>query len=513
MIALISTPVVEQLHKAGVSVAELAETTALGRAALRAGGGGLGRDVQRVQWMEVLDDFADYLAPGDLLLTTAYNLADDPALQRTLASRMLEAGVAAMVVKCGYYLESVPYTVRRQADEIDLPVFELPREVPFVEISQSIYERLVSGSYARLQRSAGIHRELVRLVVDGADLGTVVRRAAAMLGNPVVVEDDAGRPLAGWRADGRPHRLEPGGLAEAPRAVVVPVVARGVTHGRVALIPERAAQADDIQALEQVATVVALDIAKSDRERLTEDELVAAFVRDLVHGRAGDAAACAARARRLGVELPAGPRVLRLRAAADDPGVVEHALDLLRERLPRRALAARDGVEIVVVCSAEEQDLLGADLAWLAAEDGALTGGAGEEAPGAEALAPSHVQAGRAIRLGRGLRGDGVMHRYADLEAYDALLTDDRERAARVRARTVDRLPAELRETLALYLEHNHSVARTARELFVHRNTVHYRLRRIEVLCDLDLTRVEDRMLCQIALLSARMGDPAGGMV
>jgi len=503
---------VEQLHKGGVSVAELADTTALGRAALRAGRGGLGRDVQRVQWMEVLDDFADYLAPGDLLLTTAYNLGDDPALQRTLAARMLEAGVAAMVVKCGYYLESVPYTVRRQADEIDLPVFELPREVPFVELSQSIYERLVSGSYARLQRSAGIHRELVRLVVDGADLGTVVRRAAAMLGNPVVVEDDAGRPLAGWRADGRPHRLETG-LAEAPRAVVVPVVARGVTHGRVGLIPERTAQADDIQALEQVATVVALDIAKSDRERLTEDELVAAFVRDLVHGRAGDAAACAARARRLGVDLPARARVVRLRAAAADPGVVERALDLVRTRLPRRALAARDGLEIVIICSPDEQELLGIDLAWLGPDGAGMTGGAGEDALGAEALAMSHVQAGRAIRLGRGLRGDGVVHRYADLEAYDALLTDDRERAARVRARTVDRLPPELRETLALYLQHNHSVARTARDLFVHRNTVHYRLRRIEALCDLDLTRVEDRMLCQIALLSARMGDPAGGVV
>jgi len=52
-----------------------------------------------------------------------------------------------------------------------------------------------------------------------------------------------------------------------------------------------------------------------------------------------------------------------------------------------------------------------------------------------------------------------------------------------------------------------------ARDLFVHRNTVHYRLRRIEALCGLDLARVEDRMLCQIALLSARMGDPTAGVV
>ncbi|HEY7259737.1 MAG TPA: PucR family transcriptional regulator ligand-binding domain-containing protein [Gaiellales bacterium] len=502
----------EQLHKSGVRVAELVETTALGRAVLRAGGGGLGREVERVQWMEVLDDFADYLAPGDLLLTTAYNLGDDPALQRTLARRMLDAGAAAMVVKCGYYLESVPYSVRRQADEIDLPVFELPREVPFVEISQSIYERLVSGSYARLQRSAGIHRELVRLVVDGADLGTVVRRAAAMLGNPVVVEDDAGVALAGWRADGRPHRLG-GGLAGTPDAVVVPVVARGATHGRVGLIPERAAQADDVQALEQVATVVALDIAKSDRERLTEDELVAAFVRDLVHGRAGDAAASAARARRLGVELPALARVLRLRADGADAGTLEQAVDMLRERLPRRPLVARDGEEIVAVCSSADETTVGSGLGWLTPGGEQLTGGAGDEAAGPAELPESYREAGRALRLGRGLRGPGVLHRYADVEAYDALLAEDGERAAHVRARTIDRLSGELVTTLALYLEHNHSVARTARELFVHRNTVHYRLRRIEAVCGLDLTRVEDRMLCQIALLSARMDEGAAGVV
>src|SRR6185436_13277397 len=193
---------IEQLHKSGVSVAELVEETALGRAELRAGGGGLGREVERVQWMEVLDDFADYLAPGDLLLTTAYNLGDDPALQRTLAGRMVEAGAVAMVVKCGYYLESVPYVMRRQADEIGLPVFELPREVPFVEISQSVYERLVSRSYARLRRAADIHRELVRLVVEGADLATIVRRAAALLEAPLVVRDAAGQGLAGARPQG-----------------------------------------------------------------------------------------------------------------------------------------------------------------------------------------------------------------------------------------------------------------------------------------------------------------------
>jgi len=114
---------IEQLHMSGAAVSELREHTALGRATLLAGSDGLGRRVQRVQWMEVLDDHADYLAPGDLLLTTAYNLRDDATLQRVLADQLNGAGVAAMVVKCGYYLEQVPYAVRDQAERLGLPLF------------------------------------------------------------------------------------------------------------------------------------------------------------------------------------------------------------------------------------------------------------------------------------------------------------------------------------------------------------------------------------------------------
>ena len=222
----------------GITIAELAATTALGTATLRAGRDGLDRTARRVQWMEVLDDYADYLDEGDLLLTTAYNLRDDAELQRELARRLVECGVAAMVVKCGYYLEQVPHAVRRQADRHGLPVFELPREVAFVEISQSIYERLVSRSYARLRRSADIHRELVRLAAEGARLPRIVRRAAGAAGQP-----GAGRgcPRPGQRCAGVsavaasrsptrgrtrpwPPRLSPGAML----------------HGRVLLFGERA---------------------------------------------------------------------------------------------------------------------------------------------------------------------------------------------------------------------------------------------------------------------------------
>jgi DNA-binding PucR family transcriptional regulator len=52
-------------------------------------------------------------------------------------------------------------------------------------------------------------------------------------------------------------------------------------------------------------------------------------------------------------------------------------------------------------------------------------------------------------------------------------------------------------------------VTATARELYLHRNTVHYRLRRIEERTGLKLDRMEHRMLFELGLLARRIG-PSG---
>jgi purine catabolism regulator len=461
-----------QMHNGdGITVAELAATTALGSATLRAGASGTDRTARRVQWMEVLDDYADYLAEGDLLLTTAYNLGDEPGLQRELARRMVECGVAAMVVKCGYYLEEVPHAVRRQADRYGLPVFELPREVPFVEISQSMYERLVSRSYARLRRSADIHRELVGLAAEGARLPRIVRRAAALLGNPVLVEDARGRPLAGFRPSGEP--LE---AALPPVELTAPVVARGVQHGRVLLLAEREPADDDAQALEQVATVVALEITRSERELRAERERLGSFVRDLVTGTLtpDDALREAAV---LGVELPARPAVAVLegrRSLAE--------LDLVRHEAGRTVAVVSDDATL--------------DAA----------GGIAPSDDGVAGLPGALARAERAWRIGDALDSPGRLHRYADVETYDALVGHLRgPELQRVRGRTLDPLPALLRETLTAYLRCSGSVAGAADALHVHRNTVRYRLRRVEQLTGLDLGRPEDRLLLELVLLAERI--------
>jgi hypothetical protein len=62
----------------------------------------------------------------------------------------------------------------------------------------------------------------------------------------------------------------------------------------------------------------------------------------------------------------------------------------------------------------------------------------------------------------------------------------------------------QLALTLETYLDHAGDVKQTAAELWLHRTSLYYRLRRIEEITGVDLNRGEDRLLCHVALRLAQ---------
>jgi DNA-binding PucR family transcriptional regulator len=69
---------------------------------------------------------------------------------------------------------------------------------------------------------------------------------------------------------------------------------------------------------------------------------------------------------------------------------------------------------------------------------------------------------------------------------------------------------ADYLATLGSYFRENNSPQRAAQELHLHRNTVTYRIRRIEELTDLDFRVYSDRLMAQVALEILDMTDLAG---
>ncbi|MUN61889.1 PucR family transcriptional regulator [Kocuria sediminis] len=96
-----------------------------------------------------------------------------------------------------------------------------------------------------------------------------------------------------------------------------------------------------------------------------------------------------------------------------------------------------------------------------------------------------------------------------DLWPERAMAGDEAARAAMIESvyRPLTRSATGLAETLSAYVSVGHSLEATARELFVHANTVRYRLRRICDLTGWDPLVPRDAFVLHCALLAGRLAD------
>ena len=69
---------------------------------------------------------------------------------------------------------------------------------------------------------------------------------------------------------------------------------------------------------------------------------------------------------------------------------------------------------------------------------------------------------------------------------------------------TVDSLDREALVTIQAFFENNLNVSETSRKLFVHRNTLVYRLEKIRKMTGLDLRQFEDAITFKVALMVKR---------
>lgn len=144
--------------------------------------------------------------------------------------------------------------------------------------------------------------------------------------------------------------------------------------------------------------------------------------------------------------------------------------------------------------------------------------GIGTVQPDVLGISVSYRQAQEAVLLGRRLSPGGrdAVHEYAVLEPHaliQHLPPDALTRFCRVSlgplAEYDEVSGGDLLRTLAVYLNCGGRLAATARRLFVHRNTVKFRIARIQALLGVDLTDGETVFRLQLALRAHQLLEPS----
>jgi purine catabolism regulator len=488
-----------------------------------------------IRWVHIseLEDPTPWLSGGELLLTTGIQLKG-AASQRRFLARLAERQVAGLGLGTGFEHKRLPKPLVEEAEARGMPLFEVPYEMPFIAITERAFATLVNEQYAVLERSAQVHERLERLVIEGRGLSAILGSLGSTIGGSAMVLDTAGRELARHSTKGRPGAavlkalgaeaakrsasstltlFEPQHESLAGRALAVPVPGRrgGAPVGWLIVVSERPSLGEfERLAARQGSMVVGLELMRERVVRETERRLAGDLLSEALSGRL-DSDELRGRLRPFGI----GAEVAVLVFELEDPHVAEQPLEVELAKEGVSALVATSAAAgrplLCAVIDSQAGDpvqVAGGLRAALAGAHGRVRAAASRPTPVGSLRRAFHEArcALEATSLADGGAPDVASHR--DLGAFTLLLSLQDEDALRLYSdgllepieRTEGEYGGELLRSLEAYIEHNGNWERAARQLYCHRHTLRYRIRKIEELTGRDLSRATDRIELWLAL-------------
>ncbi len=180
---------------------EVLELPSLAAAAVVAGRGGLDREVL---WSHVVDmpDPVPWVRPGFMILTTGYAWPKGEPAQRGHIANLSAAGVAVLAMAVPKYVDHFSEAARDEADRSNLPLLEIPWEVPFAAITEELHKAVTAAPYRIIERSEQIHRALTRAASRDASLDDLAKSLCSLIGRSVTFEDPTGKLLAYCSVEG-----------------------------------------------------------------------------------------------------------------------------------------------------------------------------------------------------------------------------------------------------------------------------------------------------------------------
>ncbi|MFJ7213501.1 PucR family transcriptional regulator ligand-binding domain-containing protein [Amycolatopsis sp. NPDC098790] len=139
---------------------------------------------------------AGTLSGGELVLSIGAAAADPATEHREYLTSLRDAGAVGLVIELGQHFAELPSSLVQAARALRFPLVELRSSVRFVHVTEVVHARILDEQSARMRFTQQVTETFRALMVDAAEVDTVLREAASLLGLPVVLEDLGHRALA-----------------------------------------------------------------------------------------------------------------------------------------------------------------------------------------------------------------------------------------------------------------------------------------------------------------------------
>ncbi|HSH04497.1 MAG TPA: helix-turn-helix domain-containing protein [Anaerolineae bacterium] len=523
-----------------------------------------GADATRrpVEWVSLLvtwDAFETQVNEGDLVLVPPVLQADLTLEEWEAGLEVLAKRAVGLVLfmgggKKGKRKGGVPAEVQAKAEELDLPLFVVEKLASVRDIHQAVAALLVDRQAQTAERGMQLYRQLSEMSREGQGLEAMTAVISKLTGKLVVVQDkrldvQAFEAPSYWEGDleelwsvllqrdNLPSALQNRKLAARtqqshwhqplPKSnltrLISPIVSGDRARGYLSLI----ASADDFDLLDSLtvehgAAACALEMARAKAVSEAKKALRGNFLEGLLAQRLPSA-----EIKRLSTRLDHKTNwphaIITLRwdvEAGEVPSIrrLETLVNWVLSTHKRPSLvhvygdvhvcvfqALRDGNDMTLAHDVVRR--LQEEVAAAYPKARFVAGLAGP-ADSLEAWPQYHERAAQAMQLGGRLQVYDQLVEFDTLGVYRLLVQlEDMEAVQEFVQAMVGPLitydqqhRSNLLQTLDAFFKHHGNISQTASSLFIHRNTLLYRLERIQELTERDLDVADIRLAFHLAL-------------
>lgn len=521
-----------------------------------------GAETREISWIAVSEGpVEDFVHDGEIILTSG--MGYDAAGFARVVREVAESGAAGMCVGVGpgRFQEAAGHAAIAVADEIGLPLIELPWEVRFADVTRSVIDRVLADRYGSTDRD-GIQDRFINVVLDGLGFRGIAELVDRTINRPIVVFDRELRPVA-FSAAAR-TTLGPE-ATESCRAAAATLTAKQVDdlseslsqpgHALRGLAPlglgggiGTAATASgepvayvyallqdgdefsecDRAVLGHASTALAMEAVRQQSATQAEAAAHGHFLWSLVAARTSFAEELAGKGPMLGYSTRSSYEVMVAdwsdrseypsTGGADgheNPEWLERLLHRAAQLKNARIQTARRDEEVLVVAEAspDGRQILPDLAAALQKEiDGssrvAVAFGLASSCAQLGRLSAAYQEARQALVVGRVVLGPRCVAHASDLAPFLMLRALSEDQTTRdIASETLSgltnydsRTSRNLVQTLEVYLEEGGNASAAARRLYMNRHSLLYRLRKIEELTGRSLGSPHDRFVLDLSL-------------
>jgi purine catabolism regulator len=453
---------------------------------------------RKIEFVTVTDTpaLAQWLKGGEFVLGTLYSIKDDKDAQIHLIHTLYEKNAAGLGIKTKSFLPSDISHLLKEAEMLHFPVIEINQNCSWADVINPVLTEVLNRQVLILERARNIHNQILHHTFQENAVPMILSNLQEILGYPVGIMDMEGkiRDASGTKED-----PEEGKLHEAFHSFSMDFA--GIRFGDLVVFTQgQPIPQPDIPVLESAAQICAIDIHKQHSINLVEQRFKNDFLLHILTGQITSSFEIEERCKGLGLNLPERAVVVIIDMsdyiAQRETGLSRNGVGFKEKVLRDMTYLCRKqnvnsiyiDLSTILIFLVEEKAMIKEIAHDLLNYHPAIGVSVSRSSSSRADLPLSYREAQETLRLGLDLWGFGKQYHFEDLGLYRLFSqVGDKQELVRFYEETIKPIldydltnEMNLLHSLEVFFQSNEDIRLTSKLLFVHHNTLRYRLQRIE---------------------------------